>query len=301
MKPTLGVALPMSGTQASPETISQVAEGAERIGLAAVWTFERLLRPTAPIPLGGTGPTMLAPEAWATVYDPLETLSYVAARTSRIQLGTSVLDTLFHSPVVLARRLATLDRFSGGRLLIDLGQGWMAQEFRAVGAPRSPRGAGFEEHIAAMRAVWGPDPVQFAGRFYQIAACEIGPKPLRAGEPPLMVGAATPVAIERAARMGLGLTTVMFSWDMLRAAPSLHADASTRWTHKTRGRRRAQPKPCGDLSSVCIDGMTQRAVVPWWVVPRGILLLTRHGACSRIFQSITLWARSTEIEVVARE
>jgi probable F420-dependent oxidoreductase len=215
---TLGVAPPTSGSKASPKTISQVAEGAERIGLAAVWTFERLLRPTAPIPLGGAGPTMLAPEAWASVYDPLETLSYVAARTSRIQLGTSVLDTLFHSPVVLARRLATLDRFSGGRLLIGLGQGWMAQEFRAAGVPWSRRGAGFEEHIAAMRAVWGPDPVQFAGRFYQIAACETGPKPLRAGEPPLLVGAAAPVAIERAARMGLGLTTVMFSWDMLRAA-----------------------------------------------------------------------------------
>ena len=192
--------LPTSGPMASPEAIGRVAEGAERIGLGAVWTFERLLRPTEPIPMGGSGgPVMLSPDDWATIYDPLETLSYVAARTSRVRLGTSVLDTLFHSPVVLARRLATLGRLSRGRLLVGLGQGWMVLEFTATGVPPARRGAGFQEHIQAIRAVWGPDPVRFQGRFYQVPASEIGPS--RCG---------------RAARMGLGLAVVMFSWDMLR-------------------------------------------------------------------------------------
>jgi probable F420-dependent oxidoreductase len=210
----LGVHLPAAGSHASPEAISRVAEGAERIGLAAVWTFERWLHPAEPIMLG-VGPMPL-PEFNAVVYDPLEALSYVAARTSRIRLGTSVLDTLFHSPVVLARRLATLDWLSGGRLLVGLGQGWMAQEFTAAGIPTARRGAGFQEHIEAMRAVWGPDPVRFEGRFYQIPEAEIGPKPLTAGGPLLLAGAAAPHTVERAARMGLGLTHVMFSWDMLR-------------------------------------------------------------------------------------
>ena len=215
----LGVALPAAGSGASPEAIGRVAQQAERIGLGAVWTFERLLRPAEPMMLG-VGPLPL-PEFNAVVYDPLETLSYVAAVTRTIRLGTSVLDTLFHSPVVLARRLATVDRLSGGRLLVGLGQGWMAQEFTAAGVPPRRRGAGFEEHIEAMRAVWGPDPVRFDGRFYRIPESQIGPKPVTAGGPVILAGAASPPAVERAARLGMGLSLVMFSWDMLRSTVDL--------------------------------------------------------------------------------
>jgi probable F420-dependent oxidoreductase len=152
------------------------------------------------------------------VYDPVETLSYVAARTRRITVGTSVLDALFQSPVILARRLATLDRFSGGRLVVGIGQGWMAQEFDAAGVSMRRRGAGFEEHLAAMRAVWGPDPVRFEGRFYRIPEADIGPKPVHLGGPRLLVGAGSPVAIERAGRLGVGLTLVIFDWDTVRAS-----------------------------------------------------------------------------------
>lgn len=212
----LGLLLPTAGASASPENLAHVAEGAEQIGLGAVWTFERLLRPTVPIPMGGFGPTMDPPQEWATVYDPLESLSYLAAKTSRIALGTSVIDALFSSPVVLARRLATLDRLCGGRLLAGLGQGWMAQEYTAAGVPWRRRGAGFGEHIEAMRAVWGPDPVRYDGRFYQIPESEIGPKPVRLGGPTLLVGAASPAAVERAARLGTGLSLVIFDWDALR-------------------------------------------------------------------------------------
>jgi probable F420-dependent oxidoreductase len=219
-----GVSLPSSGRYASPEAIGWVAEEAERIGLGAVWTFERLLRPAEPMMIG-VGPVPL-PEFNGSVYDPLETLGYVAARTSRIGLGTSVLDTLFHSPVVLARRLATLDRLSGGRLLVGLGQGWMAQEFTAAGVPAAYRGARFGEHIEAMRAVWGPDPVRFQGRFYQIPEAEAGPKPATPGGPRLIAGAAAPNAIQRAGRMGLGLTQVMFSWEQLQDAVGLFRGAA---------------------------------------------------------------------------
>ena len=215
----LGVHLPLAGRGASPEAIAQVAEEAERIGLDSVWSWERLMRPTVPIALGGPGgPVMEAPEDFGTVYDPLETLSYVAARTSRITLGTSVLDALFQSPVILARRLATLDRLSDGRLVVGIGQGWMAQEFEAAGVSMRRRGAGFEEHLAAMRAVWGPDPVRFEGRFYRIPEADIGPKPVHVGGPRLAVGAASPVAIERAGRLGAGLTLVVFDWDTVRAS-----------------------------------------------------------------------------------
>src|SRR5215210_2712644 len=213
----LGVHLPVAGPGASPEVIAQVAAEAERIGLDSVWSWERLMRPTVPIAMGGPGgPVMDAPEDFGTVYDPVETLAYVAARTSRITLGTSVLDALFQSPVILARRLATLDRFSGGRLIAGIGQGWMEQEFEAAGVSMKRRGAGFEEHLLAMRAVWGPDPVRFAGRYYRIPEADIGPKPVRPGGPLLMAGAASPTALERVGRLGLGLTLVIFDWDTIR-------------------------------------------------------------------------------------
>ena len=213
----LGVHLPAAGPGASPRAIARVAEEAERSGLDSVWTWERLMRPTVPIAMGGPGgPVMQAPEDFAVVYDPIETLAYVAARTSRITLGTSVIDALFHSPVILARRLATLDRLSDGRLIAGIGQGWMEQEFQAAGVSMNRRGAGFEEHILAMRAVWGPDPVRFSGRFYRIPDADIGPKPVHPGGPSLVVGAASPKALERAGRLGVGLSLVIFDWDTIR-------------------------------------------------------------------------------------
>jgi alkanesulfonate monooxygenase SsuD/methylene tetrahydromethanopterin reductase-like flavin-dependent oxidoreductase (luciferase family) len=105
----LGVHPPVAGKGASPEIILQVAVEAERIGLDSVWSWERLMRPTVPIALGGAGgPVIAAPETFGIVYDAIETLAHVAAQTSRITLGTSVLDALFQSPIILARRLATL-------------------------------------------------------------------------------------------------------------------------------------------------------------------------------------------------
>jgi probable F420-dependent oxidoreductase len=202
-----GIALPTYGANASPEAILRVAEEAERIGLATVWTFERLLRPTQPVKFGTM--TISLPEAYANVYDPIESLTYAAARTSRIRLGTSVIDALFHPPVVLGRRLATLDRLSHGRLVAGLGQGWMDLEFAVAGVSPKQRGARFEEYLHALRAIWGPDPVTFEGRFYEIPESRISPKPVQSGGPPILVGATVPASLERTARMGLGLNPVM--------------------------------------------------------------------------------------------
>jgi probable F420-dependent oxidoreductase len=228
----LGVHLPMAGRGASPAGIAQVAEEAERLGLDSVWSWDRLMRPTVPIAMGGPGgPVMKAPEDFATVYDPIETLTYVAARTSRISLGISVMDALFQSPVILARRLATLDQFSDGRLIAGIGQGWMEQEFQAAGVSMRRRGAGFEEHLLAMRAVWGPDPVSFAGNHYRIPEADIGPKPVRSGGPTLVLGAASPQALQRAGRLGVGLTLVIFGWDTVRESIAVFRGAASAAGH----------------------------------------------------------------------
>ena len=136
----LGVALPTSAPFASPAHIIRIAQAAEEFGYAALWTYERLLRPVGDLPQSG-GPPRPLPKAYRVTFEPLETLSYVAALTERIMLGTSVIDALFHPPVMLARRFATLDQFSNGRVIAGLGQGWMPQEFETANVPMKRRGA----------------------------------------------------------------------------------------------------------------------------------------------------------------
>jgi len=212
----LGIALPTSGRLAGPANIVRVAREAERLGYASLWTYERLLRPMAEMSQMG-GPPKRLPEQYRVTYEPLETLSYVAAVTDRIKLGTSVVDALFHPPVVLARRYATLDQFSNGRVIAGLGQGWMPQEFATANVPMKRMGAGLDEAVAAMRACWGPDPVSYAGRFYTIEASEVNPKPVQTPIP-ILVGSMTPAGIARAGRIADGLNPIAMSAEQVTQA-----------------------------------------------------------------------------------
>jgi probable F420-dependent oxidoreductase len=220
----LGVSLPTSGSLATRENIARVAQESERLGYAALWTYERLLRPLAPVPQFG-GPPQPVPAAYRLVYEPLETLGFVAALTERVKLGTSIVDALFHPPVVLARRYATLDQLSGGRVIAGLGQGWMPQEFEAAGVPMKRMGAGMDDHVAAMRACWGPDPVKYEGRFYRIAESEINPKPVQE-RIPVLLGSMTPAGVQRAARIADGLNPIAVSADQLRGLTTGFRDAA---------------------------------------------------------------------------
>ena len=142
------VALPTTGGEASPEMIRTVAVEADSRGWRTVWTVERLLCPD-PTVEGATR----ARDNYRVVFDPLESIAWAAAQTSSLRFGTSVLDALFHPPVVLARRLATADRLSEGRLVVGLGQGWMPEEFEAAGV-RSLAGK------TALRTTLGRSPVR---------------------------------------------------------------------------------------------------------------------------------------------
>ncbi len=198
----VGIALPQYGTIASPKTILLAAEEAEKMGLASLWVSDRLLLPTRPKETFDGDPW---PEIFATVYDPIEMLTFAAARTRKVKLGTSVLSALFQNPVTLARRFATLDRLSDGRAIAGIGQGDFRDEFEAANVPIKRRGRGFEEFARAMRAVWGPDPVSFTGDFYNIPESRIGPKPVQPGSIPLLLGAFAPASLERAARIADGI------------------------------------------------------------------------------------------------
>jgi probable F420-dependent oxidoreductase len=211
----LGVALPQWGPYASPDAITTVAEEAERMGLASLWVQERLLKPTKPKQGYGGMAGLDWPRSYECVYDPLETLTWAAAKTSRVKLGTSVLDILFHTPVLLAKRLASLDQLSGGRLIVGVGQGWSEDEFDASNVPLKRRGAGQGDFIKAMKAAWGPDPVSYSGRFYRIPESIYNPKPAQAGGPPVIFGAFAPPSIQRAAELGDGLNPIAIEWGML--------------------------------------------------------------------------------------
>ena len=155
------------------------------------------------------------PDYFKSMYDPLETLSYIAPKTERIKLGTSVINALFHVPVVLARRFATLDQLSQGRVIAGLGQGWVKDEFETANIPFQRRGNGFEDYIGALRASWGPNPVQYEGRYYRIVESDIGPKPFHLQGPPLLIGGAAPASLERAARLADGINPLARSWSSL--------------------------------------------------------------------------------------
>ena len=211
----LGIALPVATRYTSPDAIVQVAQAAEDLGYTAVWTYERLLYALGDIPQPG-GPPRPLPSSYKSVYEPLETLTFVAAKTKTIRLGTSVIVAPFHVPVVLARRLATLDQLSGGRVIAGLGLGWMKQEYIAAGVPMARRGARLEEFVAALRAAWAPDPVWFEGEFYNIPPSEINPKPVQEGGIPIMLAAFAPTAIERAGRIADGYNPIARGPDSLR-------------------------------------------------------------------------------------
>ncbi|HKE74627.1 MAG TPA: LLM class flavin-dependent oxidoreductase [Acidimicrobiales bacterium] len=202
----LGVNLPTFGPHAGPAAVAAVATAAERLGLHAVSATERLLLPADPAWRNEAG----LPE-WP-VLDPIEALTWAAAHTSRVRLATGVVDALFQPPLVLARRLATLDVLSGGRVDAGLGQGWLPEEFAATGVPMSRRGPGFEDYLAAVRACWGPDPVAHDGPAYPLPPSRVGPKPVN-GTIPLLVGALARPAVERTARLGLGLVAAVRDWD----------------------------------------------------------------------------------------
>jgi probable F420-dependent oxidoreductase len=208
----IGMQLPHRGETASPEAIASAAATAERIGLDSIWVSDRLLRTTRPIPFRGQAPVPM-PKSYATSFDPLETLTYVAGMTRTVQLGTSCILALFHSPVALARRFATLDRFSGGRVIAGLGAGWLEEEFTAAGVSMAHRGRRMTEFIAAVRKVWGADPVRYEGRFYTIPESDIGPKPAQAAGIPILLGYRSDAALMRAARIADGLNPFA-TWDI---------------------------------------------------------------------------------------
>ena len=209
----VGFALPNVGPLGSRKSVTEAAQRAEKLGYDSLWTIERLLWPVEPKTPYPVTPDGSLPEAYQHVLDPLETLTFAAACTSRIGLGTSVLDIPYYNPVVLARRVATLDILSEGRARVGLGLGWSQDEFDATGASMKERGARADEFLAVLKAIWTEDPVAFEGKFYRVPKSVIQAKPVQKPHPPIYLAAFAPAALKRLATMADGWNPVAIPVD----------------------------------------------------------------------------------------
>ena len=189
-----GYVIPNNAGVGDPNDLTELARRAEALGFDSVWVSHHVLN------LGYVQERL----GNAPYQDALITLTWIAAHTSRIRLGTSVLVMPYLHPMVLAKELATLDHFSGGRLTVGLGVGSMPEENAALGVPYDTRGSYSDEFIEVLRALWTREAATFHGRFFDFEDIVTSPKPLQAPHPPIVIGGNRPQALKRAARLGDG-------------------------------------------------------------------------------------------------
>ena len=183
-----GVILPNYGNESSPERIRRSAEAAEELGFDSVWATEHVI----------VGPEKAA-DPYRRVYDPLVTLGWIAGWTDRIGLGTSILLLPLHNPFNVAKKVATLQELSGGRVTLGVGVGWHRDEFDFMGVEFEGRGRRADESIRLVRALWRGEP-EFEGRYWSYRNASF--EPLPAVEPEIWVGGSSAPAIRRAHELG---------------------------------------------------------------------------------------------------
>jgi probable F420-dependent oxidoreductase len=190
----VGVHLPQYGRVASAAAVTRAARHAEELGFAGVWVSDHTVHPAA----------QDYPSPW--LYDPLVTLTWAAAVTTTVGLGTSVLVVPQHNPLELGNALASLDNLSGGRLTVGVGVGWSAAEFAALGYDFADRGARTDETLRVWRTIWRDDPASFAGDHVRFDDLRVLPKP--AGAIPVWVGGSGERAWRRGVELGDGFQLI---------------------------------------------------------------------------------------------
>jgi probable F420-dependent oxidoreductase len=199
----IGLHIPNAQAGANAEDILAVARTAERLGFDGVWMFDHLFTPTdldSKYPYSREGEYALSADD--PFYDPLGLFGVLAGATEKLTLGTGVLVAAYRNPIVLAKTIATVERFAPGRIRLGIGTGWMREEFEALGVPFERRGARLDEYIEALRTMWSGRPSSFEGEFYSWE--ESGFLPAPTAPIPLIVGGHSDRALERAAKHGDG-------------------------------------------------------------------------------------------------
>jgi len=185
------------GACASPEVAKRAAQAAEAAGFESLWTGEHVVLPDPQAP-----PSPLPPEV--PMLDPTVALTFVAAHTTKVRLGTGIIILPQRNPLVLAKELASLDVLSNGRLIFGVGIGYLRAEFDALGVPFEIKGARTEEYLRAMLAVWTMDKPEFNGQFASFRGIQARPRPAQQPHPEIVFGGHTAEAYGRAARLARG-------------------------------------------------------------------------------------------------
>lgn len=237
----IGIHLPQIGAGAAE--IERIAVRAEQTGYDSIWVSDHLLVPES----GGRLPPI-------EIMEPIATLAYVAALTSKIKLATSVIVVPYRNAIHLAKELATLDRLSSGRVVAGMASGWLEAEFRALGADFAKRGAYTDEAIRLMRAMWSAAAPEFHGEFFNVSGMRFGPRPA-AGNIPIWVGGTSRRAIRRAVELGDG-------WHGTRMKPE---DVAERigWIREIAARR------ARDLNGFAISHRVYIGFAPKWTETGG--------------------------------
>jgi probable F420-dependent oxidoreductase len=180
----------------------------ERLGLESVWVGDHMLfhaEPTTPFPAGGP-----IPDHYAHFPEPFVVLAMAAATTKNLRIGTSVLLVPEHEPLAAAKRVATLDRLSGGRLILGIGAGWLREAAEPLGSDFPHRWTQAAEHVAAMRELWSKPSASFHGKYVNFDRIVCNPKPPQQPGPPILIGSTDKNALKWVARWGDGYNPVCF-------------------------------------------------------------------------------------------
>ncbi|HUN57010.1 MAG TPA: LLM class F420-dependent oxidoreductase [Candidatus Binataceae bacterium] len=186
-----------TGPCANPITAAKAARAAEAAGFESVWTGEHIVLPDPQMP-----PSPVPADT--PFLDSAVALSYVAAHTKKVRLGTGIIILPQRNPVVLAKELASLDVLSEGRLTFGIGIGYLKPEFDAIGAPFDHKGPRSEEFLAAMIALWTQEKPAYHGRFVSFGGVNAMPRPVQKPHPEVVFGGHTKEAYSRSARLARG-------------------------------------------------------------------------------------------------
>ncbi len=197
--------VPITIGVAAPEQMITTAQAAEEAGFESVWTFEHVIVPVdyqSKYPYDKTGKMAAAPET--PFVDPLIALTAIAAHTKTIRLATGVNIVAQTNPLLLAKQIASLDFFSGGRFMLGAGIGWLQEEFTAMGVPFERRGARFDDYMVAMQKVWSGDVVEHESDFLSWHGFKSYPLPVQKPSVPIIMGGRAGKIYQRIAKHGDG-------------------------------------------------------------------------------------------------
>jgi len=188
-----------------PEMLMPFVQRAEALGYESVWTAEHVIIPKQYDSVYPYNPDGKLPfKSDAPIIDPLVALTFIAAATKKLRLGTGVNILPQMSPLYLAKWVSSIDHLSQGRLMLGLGIGWLREEFAAIGVPFERRGKRSNEYLEALKAVWTSEEVNYQGEFINWQGFSMRPKPAQPGGVPLVIGGISQPAIRRTVKYGDG-------------------------------------------------------------------------------------------------